>query len=141
MTKQTSTAVRKFHFMVAAQIVFNITLDSGEQAVNTANINSVVTHDKDMVPARLLGKAQQAAQMQLFNKLGEEATKINVVDVVILNLMNLGYMTDEEFQATPDGTVKKEVSKPGLKVVKSAANEEAIAPAATLEKLATGTLQ
>jgi hypothetical protein len=118
MKTQSTATSRKFHFMVAAQILF--TLKEGEQtAINTATVNAVVTHDKDVVPARLLGKAQQAAQMQFIKKLGEEAPNVQVADVVVLNLMNLGYMSDDEFAAAPEGQKQQEVAKakPGLSVV------------------------
>ncbi|MFP3556398.1 hypothetical protein SB861_37645 [Paraburkholderia sp. SIMBA_049] len=108
---------RKFYFMVAATVLFNMPEADDQVSVNTATLNAMLTHDKDVFPARMLGKAQQAVQMQLFKKLGEESTKANVLDVTILNVMNLGYMTDAEFQAVPEGTQQTE-KKPGkLKVV------------------------
>lgn len=140
--KQTPNAAgRKFHFMVAAELVFTLPAGEGEVAINTARVNSVVTHDKDTVPTHLLGQAQKAVQMQLFKRLGDEAAKVTVVDVVIINLMNLGYMTDAEFNAVPEGKKLQEVAKAGLRVVKSGANDEALDPAAALEGLANGTLQ
>lgn len=132
MQNTQSNAGRKFHFMVACQVVFAVQ-DAGETAMNTAFINGVLTNDKDVFPSRLLGKAQQIAQMHLFKRLGEDAAKVNVIDVVIMNVMNLGYMTEEEFQAAPEGTKQQEVSKdrPTLSVVSNTDPLEAAMAAAT----------
>jgi hypothetical protein len=134
--KQTPNAAgRKFHFMVAAQIVFSMPADDGGLAINTANINGVVTHDKDTIPTHLLGQAQKVAQMQLFKRLGDEATKVNVIDVVITNLMNLGYMTEAEFNAAPDGQKQQEIPKAAaahLRVV--GGGEEVVDPFAVVGK-------
>jgi hypothetical protein len=104
---------RKFHFMVAAEVLFQMPAgeNTEEVVLSSATLNAMVTNDKDVFPARMLGRAQQAVQMQLFKKLGDDSTKANVVDVTILNVMNLGYMTDAEFQDAPAGT--KQVEKKG----------------------------
>jgi hypothetical protein len=128
MKKQNTTSSdRKFFFMVAAQIVFSVKLDEANPenvAMNAVSLNGVVTHSEDKVPAKLLGKAQQVVQLQFAKKMGDDMPKINVVDVVILNIMNLGYMTDEEFSATPDGTKQQEVApaKTKLSVVANGAS-------------------
>lgn len=116
---QSNLKIRKFHFMVAAQVVFRIIPEKAGDPVeiNTANVNTVITSDKDQIPASMVGKAQQGIQLQLLNRLGENAQKIEIVDVVILNFMNLGYMTDLEFQVPPEGTQKQEVAKTGLSLV------------------------
>jgi hypothetical protein len=115
---------KKFHFMIAAQVVFAVQAEGSEPALNTAFINGVVTNDKDVFPSRLVGKAQQIAQMQLFKRLGDEAKNVNVLDVVIMSIMNLGYMTDGDFLAAPEGTAKKEKAGGAkLSVVGSAAND------------------
>jgi hypothetical protein len=112
-SKITPPSDRKFFFMVAATIVFQVQLEDGNPestVMNSVAINGVVTHTEDKVPAKLLGKAQQVVQLQFAKKMGDDMPKVNVVDVVIMNLMNLGYMSDEEFNATPDGMKQQEAA-------------------------------
>lgn len=127
--------------MISALVMFqfNPEIDSAKEVmINTANLNGIITHDKDLIPARLLGKAQTVVQMQLYKKLGEEASKVTVLDVTILNIMNLGYMTDEEFKATPEDTKQQEMAKPGLTLVETGkATNDAFDPAS----VAKGVLQ
>lgn len=117
---QKASSDRKFFFMVACQVVFHVAATANEpEAMNTAFINGVVTNDVDQFPSRLVGKAQQVAQMHFFKRLGDEAKNVNVVDVVIMGIMNLGFMTDEEFQAVPEGVRQQERKAPSLSVVSS----------------------
>lgn len=136
MKQNSNPAGRKFHFMVAAEVIFSFPTEENEVAINTARINGVVTHDKDTIPTHLLGQAQKLAQMQLFKRLGDEAPSVNIVDVVIINLMNLGYMTEEEFNAAPEGQKRVEMPKAAnshLHVVKPG-DGEALDPFAVVGK-------
>jgi hypothetical protein len=120
-----SKTAKKFYFLVAAQIIFVIPDPEGKDDPNmsTAFINGVVTNDRDLFPSHLVGKAQQVAQMQFFKRLGDEAPKVQVIDVVIVNINNLGYMTEEEFTAAPAGMVKQEKKEePKLTIVGSGAD-------------------
>jgi hypothetical protein len=147
MKKPTSTtppanaAGRKFYFMVAAEVVFQLPAGENEVALHTAKVNGVITHTKDQIPSNLLGQAQKVAQMQLFKKMGDDSVTANVLDVVILNVMQLGYMTEEEFQAVPEGVKQQEVAKTVLSVVKGGkpANDGDVLDPAALA--AQGTLQ
>lgn len=114
--------VRKFHFLAAVQIVFSTPAEDGSDANHAVMVNTVVLTDTDTIPTRALAQIQQGAQMQLFKKLGEETfAKTKVLDVITLNIVNLGYMTEEEFHAAPSGAELKEkldTVKTALKVVK-----------------------
>ena len=126
-TNTTETPVREFHYMVCAQVVFSIPGKvAGTYEINAVNINAVVKNDRDQFTIDLLAKAQNLVQMQLNRKM--EGTALTVQDVVIMNLMNLGYMTEAEFNAAPPGMERKEVAKTvlgktSLQIVKTAANQ------------------
>ena len=46
----------------------------------------------------MIGKAQQSAQLQFLRNMGEEEVpNVEVRDVAIVNVVNLGVMTEEEF--------------------------------------------
>lgn len=131
---QNQTPARKFYFLTACQVVFAVQNEGEEVQMSSAFINGVVTNDKDVFPSRLVGKAQQIAQMHLFKRLGQEASKnVNVVDVVVMSVTNLGYMTEEEFQAAPEGMKQQETKRPELSIVAAPAVDplEAAVAAAT----------
>jgi hypothetical protein len=111
---------KKFFFFVSATIVFQVRIDKNNVSNPTSMpINTVVTGEKDQFTSAAIGRAQQAVQLALFNRLGDQAENVEVGDVVITNLMNLGYMTDEEFnaEAAPADELPKEV-KAALELVK-----------------------
>lgn len=90
--------MKKLHyFLVCGKIVFQT--NEGESGEVT--LNAMVTHDNRNVPARLIGKAQQALQMHFFKQIEDPTVK--VLDVPILTFTHLGLMTEKEFHAAPDG--------------------------------------
>lgn len=96
---------RLFYYLVAGKVVFT----SGED-VNAVEINAVVTSKTQSIPVRGIAKAQQALHGQFIARMGEEAAKIVVRDIVILNMLPLGKMTAVEFHAPPEGTELTEAS-------------------------------
>lgn len=86
-------------WLVAGQIVFKATPESED--LHQAFLNAVI-HDKSKhVPARGLGAAQRALQINFHKKF--EGNPPVIVDVIINNLVHLGEMTPEEFHAVPEG--------------------------------------
>jgi hypothetical protein len=124
MSQNLST--HRFRFLVAGEIIFN---QADSDVTHSVRLNAMIAHTDVNLPARLIGKAQQTLQMLLFKRMGESAEaadiampKITVHDVVILNISNLGWMSEEEFNAPPEGTVKQEKDKNPLSLVP--ANDE-----------------
>lgn len=114
-------STHRHRFLVAGEIIFN---QADSDTVHSVRLNAMIAHTDVNLPARLIGKAQQTLQMLLFKRMGESAEaagiampQINVHDVVILNISSLGWMSEEEFNAPPEGTVKQEKTKPSLKIV------------------------
>jgi hypothetical protein len=102
MKAPTKNANKKFFYLVAATVVFAVRLGKDKMSEPTMMpINTVVTGSEDRFPSAAINRAQQAVQLALFKRLGDDAQNVEVGDVVINNLMNLGYMTDEEFNVQP----------------------------------------
>jgi hypothetical protein len=95
-----------YHFLIASEIVFS---QKDQEQIHAIRLNSVVTSKTLNLPARMVGKAQQSAQIQFFQRMGDET--INVRDVVIITITNLGLMTEEEFQQPPEGMKLQEKPK------------------------------
>jgi len=119
MSQDLST--HRHRFLVAGEIIFN---QADSDVVHSVRLNAMIAHTDVNLPARLIGKAQQTLQMLLFKRMGESAEavgiampQITVHDVVILNISPLGWMSEDEFNAPPEGTVKQEKAKPTLSVV------------------------
>lgn len=75
-----------------------------EESISSIPANAIVRHDKQLFPANKLAKAQQNLHKSVMMKMPEEAKPlINVRDIVIQNVSYLGEMTEEEFQAPPEG--------------------------------------
>lgn len=85
---------KKYHFLVAALIIFKDKSDDSQ--IMKVELNTVVEHETDDIPVKLLGRAQQAAQIRFFKEMSD--SQIQVIDVVILNMIRMGYMTSEEFK-------------------------------------------
>ena len=91
------------HHLITAQVVFR---HKDEGDVNAIQINGVLADPGQNIPVRLLGKAQQIAQLHFRQRMPDPA--IEIVDVVLLHFSYLGCMTQEEFQAAPAGTTLRE---------------------------------
>lgn len=122
----TSEPTHKHRFLVAGEIIFN---QADSDVVHSVRLNAMIAHTDVNLPARLIGKAQQTLQMLLFKRMGESAEaagiampQINVHDVVILNISSLGWMSEEDFNAPPEGTVKQEKAPSNLSL--APANDE-----------------
>lgn len=101
------------HHMIVAEIVF---MPKADSVVNSLRVNGVLVDPEKDIPIRLLGKAQQIVQLQFHNRM--EGQDIQVLDVVLMNFMYLGHMTEAEFQKVPEGVALKEKTpKPALSVV------------------------
>lgn len=94
-----------FH-MIAGEIVFR---EKGEEQVNAIRVNGVLIDPGRDIPARLLGKAQQILQLNFHQRMGSDS--IEVLDVVLMNFMYLGYMTQEQFSKMPEGVKLQEKPK------------------------------
>ena len=87
------------HFMVAGQVVFS---KKDEPQVHVITLNAILTGESTPIPIRAIGKAQQAVQMQFYERMQDPTLVIR--DVVIVSFMYLGDMTEEEFKEPPEGT-------------------------------------
>jgi len=95
--------VTKYNLLFTLEVAFQLT---GEVAgtkfkdyVHTRTMNTLVQSDTDVVNISTIGRAQQAVQRQMLSEVGPENIKIH--DVVTLNIIHLGWMTDEELQPAP----------------------------------------
>ena len=106
----------KYHHLIAGQILLT---EGNNPNLNSVPLNGVITTKEPLIGVHDIGRAQQMLQMLFFKKLPESVVPtINVVDVVILSLTNLGYMTDERFLQKPDGVaVQERETKPTMELV------------------------
>ena len=105
---------KKHYHLIVAEIIFT----ANEQDVpNAVRINGVLVGDDKDLPSAQLGKAQQIAQMNFHQRMGEEMANVRIVDVVLYNFVYLGHMTQEEFAKPPAGMKVQERKDPELAVV------------------------
>lgn len=97
------TQTPQHYHLVSGNVVFNT---ADEQNMGSLALNTVLRSNEGNVPARAIGRAQQALQLQFFEKTGDPTLKI--VDVVIIAVSHLGLMTEAEFNAPPEGMVQQE---------------------------------
>lgn len=95
--------VTKYNMLFTLEVAFQLTDEiSGtkfKDSVHTRTMNTLVQSDTDVVNITTIGRAQQAVQRQMFSEVGPKNIKIH--DVVTLNIIHLGWMTDKELQPTP----------------------------------------
>lgn len=112
--------VKHHHQLISGEVIFTNKKDE-TQAINGIRLNGVLITDRQDLPVRSLGKAQQILQLNFHNKMQDE--DIEVLDVILHNFVYLGHFTKAEFEATPEGTKvqEKEPAKaPTLSLVPAA---------------------
>lgn len=94
------------HYIVAGMLLIKT---EQEEGISQITLNSMVRSDIKNIPLRLVGKAQQALQVALHNRMQEDegAPNYQVVDVVIINMIYCGHMTEEQFNATPGAELRE----------------------------------
>ena len=104
MTQEDNQERKFYYYLVSGNVV--VENDGNVQAIMQ---NALMTADHPEIGIHQLGKAQQALQVTLFQKMGET---INVVDVKILSLTLLGYMSEKQFNHRPEGVKVQERETP-----------------------------
>lgn len=97
MTEQ--TVVKKYHWMISAQVVF-VVPGSGEASV--LNMNTMLLTDVPVVNYKDLARANHSLRVSLDQRF---ETTVEIKDIVVIAASNLGLMSEPEFQA---GMVPKE---------------------------------
>lgn len=86
---------RQHWFIACAEITF---VHGDGENTGITRLNSMMKSDKQAVGVEMLGRAQQAAQLQLLKNLNDPG--INVLNVVFVSICYLGHMTEKEFYKT-----------------------------------------
>lgn len=92
------------YYLLTGEVVFRQAQD--EDVINSIRSNGVLATDVTNIGTAILGKAQQIIQLNFHNKMKD--TSLEILDVIILNMTYLGYMTADEFAAPPVGTKLQE---------------------------------
>lgn len=93
---------KKHYFLIAGHVIFQTADGEPGQIL----LNAVVHGSSKNFAVAMIGKAQQALQIQFFKKVNDP--NVQVVDVPIQNIVHLGFMTDKEFNAVPAGMELRE---------------------------------
>lgn len=86
------------HHLIHGEIVFQ---HKDFDQIHSTRVNGVLVDPERNIPVRLLGKAQQILQLNFHQRMQDES--IQVLDVILADFSYLGLMTQEEFQAVPEG--------------------------------------
>lgn len=95
MNATTSKKGRPAHFFLAC---CELTFVTGDGETGVTRLNSMIRSETKAIGVLFMGRAQQAAQMQLIKNINDE--KIQVLNVVFMSISYLGLQTDEEFHKT-----------------------------------------
>lgn len=120
------TNVKNHYHLVVAELVFK---PNDREEISALRMNGMIFDPEREIGQRLLGKAQQIVQLNFHRKIEEESANVTVVDVVLMNFVYLGYMTQEEFLKVPEGVKITERKEPTLSAVPDL--ETAVAQAGT----------
>ena len=93
---------RQHYHLISALIMFVPKDEKAQGGYAPVPVNAVLTTAMKDLTRHDIGRAQQAAQMTLFGQLEGEATKIQVLNVVITNMTYMGLMTQEEYEGKPE---------------------------------------
>lgn len=108
--------IKHHHFLISGEVVF-----VRNEEISSLRMNGILISDRQDLPVRSLGKAQQVLQVQFHKQMAEHMAGVQIVDVLLHNFVHLGHFTKEEFNAAPEGMAvqPKEFTRPELKVVPS----------------------
>jgi hypothetical protein len=97
MSKTSPESVnQKYYFLVAGNVVYKV--DGGNQDQNPMGVitlNGVITSDTMTLSIAALNEAQQVLQHHF--RVKTEDPSIEIADVIILNIVFLGYQSEVEF--------------------------------------------
>lgn len=96
--------IKLHYFLFAVELVYKV--EGGE--MGRANVNVAVTNPDMNINARVLGRAQQGAQVNFWKKV---KSQLEIVDAVITAVSYLGHMTPQYFNAPPEGMKLQEQAK------------------------------
>lgn len=96
---------KRYYHLIAGQIVF---LNPENQDNGAVSLNAIVQTRDGNIGRHQLNQAQQSLQLHFFKNVGDE--KIQIIDVVLMSISSLGYMTEEQFLRVPEGAQLKEAA-------------------------------
>ena len=91
--------VKQYYHLAAGHVFFHDAKAEGDIEVGSTHLNAVVVTQTGNITSQDLGRAQQALQIQLHNRMPH--TEVKVVDVVFSGIIALGHMTPDEFLCIP----------------------------------------
>ena len=101
---------KKHFFLISGLVMFTIGDDPETAQISSIPTNAIVRHDNQNFAAAKLAKGQQNLHKSMLMKMPTEAhAALTVRDIVVTNVSYLGHMTEEEFQAPPEGMALAEV--------------------------------
>ena len=99
---------KQHYFLISGTVMFSFPNPEQPDQPNISSVpcNAIVRHDDTNFPAHKLGKAQQNLHKSFALKMPEEVRPaLQVHDIIVMAVSHLGEMTEEEFQAAPEGHV------------------------------------
>lgn len=104
MTKHKRKNQLQYYFLITGEIVFQ----TSDNEPGSIHLNGIVQNDMPNFPVRMIAKAQQTLQLHFFKKINDPS--VQVIDVIITNVSQLGGMTDDYFHAAPAGSKLQELA-------------------------------
>lgn len=89
---------KQHYFLVSGEIAF-----THDDNMGSIRLNAIVTNTKKEIPVAVIGRAQQALQINFFKRM-EDPDQVKVIDVIVSNFCYLGVFKPEEFHKAPKGT-------------------------------------
>ena len=88
--------IQKHYFLIAGNVVYKV--DGGAKGSNPMGIitlNGIITSDTQVLGVSALNEAQQVLQHHF--RVKTEDNTIEIADVIILNVVYLGFQSEAEF--------------------------------------------
>jgi hypothetical protein len=104
MSKHLPKTERQTYYLVAGEV---ISRPADGEVSSAVIMNALVISADGRFSVQQIAKAQQALQFQFYKRMNDPS--IQILDVVLVSLMNLGTFTDAEFNATPAGMKMEEI--------------------------------
>ena len=96
---------RQHWFIACAEVTF---VHGDGENTGITRLNSMIKSDQQAVGVQLLGRAQQAVQLQLHKNLNDPG--LNVLNVVFISISYLGHMTEQDFYKTDSEQARAQTS-------------------------------
>lgn len=89
---------QNYYFLFSLKIMYvDNKVPDDKKVVMAMDLNTMAVSDRSVIPLRLIGRTQEAAQANFLKQMNDGKMDVTVVNIIVNNIMRLGEFTQDEF--------------------------------------------